>query len=127
MKLFCVEASVMFANKIKHFSLSILEMNAKETEKSFIVNKKRIPKEDIGVLKQVYGGLSNIGFQMYVLENQLEEAKIDTVQSLRQFVKEKMMQFQDVYAFIENTPPICRHDFLNDNGEWTKKEGCSCM
>lgn len=119
MKLFKVVASIMAVGKHSRYELSIHEMDVRETQLNYNWKKNRLSKDEIGKVKHTHDGNSLICFQIYTLEDQVEDAKEKVTQSFKDWIQDQKARL-DLFENILQGQPILSHEIMEDNGEWRR-------
>lgn len=71
------------------FKFRVTELKVKETEKSYVGERKRINKENIGKISDYIDSLSEVGFQMYVFQEEIDKAKFDIKENILEELKRR--------------------------------------
>lgn len=88
MKIYKVSAEIQigrFSDR-NSFELMVVEHECKETNQSYVWDGRRLKKDEIGKLKLSDYGVSHIRYGIYILPEQLEEAKIQVVEAVKKLV-----------------------------------------
>lgn len=120
-KLYRVISSIMAVNGHEKFDVSVYEMDVKETNLNYVWKGTRLPKGEVGFVKQTHNGNSLICFQMYVFGCQLDEAKIKVVESIKEWIVSEMEKLQ-LFERIVQGQPTTSHEVMEENGEWKRKQ-----
>ncbi|MFF2532215.1 hypothetical protein ACFVS2_25230 [Brevibacillus sp. NPDC058079] len=117
MKIFRVLTCLSKFQEQAMFEITVYEMNAKETKTGYTWTGKILLKDELGVVTQAFSGESNIGFHMYVREEDVQEAKVKTTSALTDYVEKQLDSFQ-TYKEMLRSFPAEKYEVLEEDGIW---------
>ncbi|MFF2532214.1 hypothetical protein ACFVS2_25225 [Brevibacillus sp. NPDC058079] len=89
---------------LETFERRVYKHEVKETEKSYIFDNKRIAKEKLSKIEIVGDSTVEISCSTYTLETNLDQAKEDVVEAVRNHAKLRLSEMKRLYRLTESSP-----------------------
>lgn len=107
MKLYNIIGEVSrFSSQAKH-TITVLEIeDVKETKSNYMWEGRRLPKEEIGKLKNIGNSTNHISYRIYTMADGMEDAKKRVIEAVKENVEKTLAIYQEYKRLVEIDQPI---------------------
>jgi hypothetical protein len=105
LKLYNVVGDVSNFSSVKH-TIAVFEIeDVKETKSNYMWEGRRLPKEEVGKLKNIGDSANHISYRIITMDDGIEDAKKRVMEAVKEMVEKKLAIYQGYKLIVEIGQP----------------------